>query len=119
MYNVFIEGLEFYGYHGVPAEERAVGHRYIADLWLSVEGRADVSDHIADTVDYAAVGQEVMSAIASAKAHTLEHLAHETCGFILERFPSVASVRLKLSKPYPPTPMIAAKAGVEVVLARS
>ena len=118
MYTVFIEGLEFYGYHGVPAEEKVIGHRYIADVFMSVDGEADTTDEIADTVDYGDVGQAVMDAVSSKKAHTLEHLARLVCEELLKRFKQVSEVTIRLGKPHPPSPMIAAVAGVEITVAR-
>src|SRR5690349_3843039 len=75
MYTVFIRGLEFYGYHGVPAEERFIGHRYRVDLELRVEGTADESDHVSETVDYGAVATFATQVGTNEKAHTVERLA--------------------------------------------
>ena len=118
MFTVFLEGLEFYGYHGVPAEERVVGHRYVADLYLEVDGRADTTDHIHDTVDYGAVGVRTLALATDAQAHTLEHLAAHICDNLLADYPMIARVRIRLAKPLPPAPVIAARAGVEVERAR-
>ena len=118
MYTVFLEGLEFYGYHGVPAEERVVGHRYIADLYLQVNGSADKTDHIQETVDYSHVAARTLVLATEAQAHTLEHLAAHICDNLLADYPMIARVKIRLAKPLPPAPIIAARAGVELELAR-
>lgn len=118
MFTVFIEGLEFYGYHGVPAEERILGHRYMVDLWLTVASEADASDRIEETVDYGEVGVRVIELATRLKAHTLEHLAGSVCEELLAGYPAVSEVKIRVSKPHPPTPIIAARAGVEMVRKR-
>src|ERR1700722_14056543 len=75
VFEVFVKGLEFYGYHGVSPEEQAVGHRYRANITLHVEGKSDETDDIVDTVDYGAVA-DLSLRIASAKQYqTVERLA--------------------------------------------
>ncbi len=118
MYTVFIRGIEFYGYHGVPAEERFIGHRYRVDLELRVEGSADTSDHISDTVDYGAIGKVVVEMGTGGKAHTVERLARLIGERILSENPLVESLWISVAKPLPPAPMIAEEAGVEMELAR-
>ncbi|MFY9234068.1 MAG: dihydroneopterin aldolase [Fimbriimonadaceae bacterium] len=118
MYTIFIDGLEVYAYHGVPAEERILGHRYGVDLSLSVEGSADETDKIGDTVDYGAIGAMVSDLMATSHAHTLEHLARTIAESLLEDQPLISEVFIRVSKPYPPTPIIAAAAGVELTVAR-
>ncbi len=118
MYTVFIRGIEFYGYHGVPAEERFIGHRYRVDVELRVEGSADQSDRIAETVDYGAVGQLIAQIGTAEKAHTVERLARIIGEAILTQHPLVASLWISVAKPLPPAPMIAEEAGVELELGR-
>ena len=118
MYTVFVEGLEFYAYHGVPAEEKVLGHRYVADIYVEVEGAADASDKVSETVDYGELGQRVMEFVKGTEGHTLERLAAKICEDILTRFPLASEVHIKLAKPHPPTPIIAAMAGVELVRKR-
>lgn len=118
MYTVFIHGIEFYGYHGVPAEEQFIGHRYLVDIDLQVDGSADESDHISETVDYGSVGSLVIEVGTGEKAHTVERLARIIGERILDTHKLVKSVRISVAKPHPPTPVIADMAGVEMELAR-
>src|SRR5262245_5182026 len=45
MDTIFIEALEFYGYHGLFDSEQDIGHRYVVDVELSTNtqtaGRSD------------------------------------------------------------------------------
>lgn len=119
MFTVFVRGIEFYGYHGVPAEERVIGHRYRVDVELRVEGLADVSDKVSETVDYGAVGQLITHIGTTEKAHTVERLARMIGDRILADYPLVASLWISVAKPMPPAPIIAELAGVELELDRS
>ena len=119
VYTVFLRGIEFYGYHGVPAEERHIGHRYRVDVEIRVEGSADETDHISDTVDYGLVARTVTRVGADETAHTVERLARLMGERILGEFPSVSSIWISVAKPMPPSPIIADEAGVELELARS
>ena len=46
--------MTFHGYHGVLAEEKSLGQKFVLDVTMSACHRAaGASDDIADTVDYA------------------------------------------------------------------
>ena len=119
MYTVFLRGIEFYGYHGVPAEERFIGHRYRVDVELRVEGKADETDHITDTVDYGLVARTITRVSADETAHTVERLARIMGEKILHEFPSVESLWISVAKPLPPSPILADETGVELEMARA
>jgi dihydroneopterin aldolase len=119
MYTVFVRGIEFYGYHGVPAEERFIGHRYRVDVEFRVDGTSDETDHISDTVDYAAVARIVTRIGSDEKAHTDEPLARLIGERILSEHEKVNSLWISVSKPLPPAPILADEAGVELELARA
>ena len=119
MLTLFVRGLEFYAYHGVPSEERVIGHRYIVDLELDVKSSAEFSDDISDTVDYAAVAQTVLEVGTSRQFKTIERLAQAMAESLLERFSKIDRVHVTLAKLLPPAPFIAEEAGVELELSRS
>ena len=118
MYQVFLHGLEVYGYHGVSDEEQAVGHRYVADLTLDVNGKADRTDRIADTVSYADLADLVAEQIGKSKCRTVEKLASKVCDAVLKAFPAVQGVNICLAKRLPPLPHVAEVAGVEITMTR-
>ncbi len=119
MYDVFVEGLEFYAHHGVTDEEQAIGHRYLADISVSVEGKAQDSDQIGDTVDYAALAALMLSVSASTRYRTVEAFANHYCQEVLVTMPLVNTVEVKLMKPLPPAAMIAKATGVRFVRQRA
>lgn len=118
MYHVFIENLDFYAHHGVPAEERVVGHRYVLSLSMAVEGGATSTDLVSDTVDYGEVASVVFDAATEKQYKTVERLAQVIARTVLENFSLVSSIEVRLAKRLPPAPMIAESAGVVLTLSR-
>jgi dihydroneopterin aldolase len=110
---VFIEGLEFYAYHGVPDAEQAIGHRYELDIELQVSQNASETDNIADTVDYGVVAQFAMEVGQSNQFRTLERLADELCKRLLDQHERILSVSVTVKKPLPPAPVIVKAVGVQ------
>jgi dUTP pyrophosphatase len=116
-----LHGLTFYGYHGVHAEEQRLGQRFVvdADLRLDLEpaGRSDALDR---TVNYSAVARVLKEVIEGRPFKLIEALAEALAAAILDRFPSVQSVRVRVAKPG--APVAVAPSGlvaVEIERARS
>ena len=118
MIEVFLKGLEFYGYHGVPDAEREVGHRYKIDLSMQVDSQAENSDDVADTADYAKIGGDLVRFGENQQYKTLERLASEMAKLVLDSAPRVAQVRITICKMLPPAPFIAEQSGVTLELHR-
>jgi 7,8-dihydroneopterin aldolase/epimerase/oxygenase len=114
MFTVFVEGLEFYAYHGVAAEERALGHRFVVDLEMEVEGDADETDELAGTVDYAEAARQTVELCRKEQYLTLERLARVVAEGLLERQGRLRSVRVRLAKRLPPADLMVEEVGVEL-----
>ena len=53
---IHVEGMRFYGFHGVDPAEKVLGQRFIVDLTVERDLRkAGASDDVADTVSYASL----------------------------------------------------------------
>jgi len=118
MIEVFLEGLEFYAYHGVPAAEREIGHRYRVDLTMTVDSKAESTDSIEDTVDYGKVGAWVVRFGENNQWKTLEHMASQIASGVMESNDRIASVLVSVRKMLPPAPFIAEACGVTLELTR-
>ncbi len=110
-FQVFIRDLEFYAYHGVSAEERAVGHRYLVSCWVQLSGSADATDDVYDTVDYGALAGVLQGVILGSACFTVERLGALCCEAVLDAFPLAHSVKVSVSKIAPPMPFVAKEAG--------
>lgn len=118
MYVLSLEGLPFYGYHGVSEHERELGHHYSMDLLIQVEGTTPQTDSLADGVDYGDLAAIALEA-ASRSCRTIERLAQSVSEAVLARFTRVVSVTVRVRKLQPPMPFPARAACVEVTLGRS
>ena len=119
MYTVLVRGLEFYAFHGVSNEEQTIGHRYRVDLELEVDGRADQSDDVSDSVDYGAVATRVVAIGRESRHRTVERVARLIAEELLLDHPRIAQVTMTLVKRLPPAAVIAEEAGVRLVVKRS
>jgi dihydroneopterin aldolase len=117
--DIFIEGLEVYGHHGVTAEERVLGQRLLYDVRLTMDECAGAeTDDVDDTVDYTEV-IDVIVEVATVKSYSLlERLAQATAEAILERFP-IDEVWVQVTKPHPPVAVALASVAAAVELQRA
>lgn len=113
---ILLQGIQFYGYHGVYDEERRLGQRFLIDveLRLDISGAA-AEDDMAGTVDYGQVHAVVLEIGTRQKFKLLETLATRIASAILERFP-IRQVTVRATKPAPP--LAGALAGVSVEVTR-
>lgn len=96
---IILEGMVFYGYHGVSAEERSRGQRFVVDLELATDlSRAGTSDDLKDTVDYGDVYRLVKKVLEGPPHNLIESLAEEIGSRILSQYP-VDEVRIRVEKP--------------------
>ncbi len=116
---IIVEGIEFYGYHGVPDAEQAIGHRYqvdiVAEIDLSEAGRTDDLRH---TVSYGDLARLAIQIGTQGQVRLLETLAEQMCNAILERFPKIERVQLRIVKRLPPTGTLTERAGVQITRSR-
>ena len=99
---IVLEGMQFYGFHGVNAEEKSLGQPYLVylavEMDLSVPGK---SDRLEDTVSYTHLYRLVQNVIEGESRNLLEAAAETVARRILEEFP-VKAVQVRIKKPRPP-----------------
>jgi dihydroneopterin aldolase len=92
-------GIELFGFHGVLAEERRDGQRFLVDVELDYgEQTAGRTDRIEDAVDYREVVAVVVEVSDGRAYHLLEAFAAAVADRLLSRFP-VARARVRVRKP--------------------
>ena len=102
MDNILLEGMVFYGFHGVSPAERELGQRFVVDLEVGYDLRAaGLSDDPQDTVDYAALYRLVKDIVEGPGRKLLESVAEAIAQRVLEES-DVDSVRVKVKKPEVP-----------------
>ena len=96
---VFLEGLQFYGYHGVNTEERSLGQRFLVDVELTTNLLpAGQSDDLTQTVNYSRVYTCVQTIVQGPPRNLIEAVAEEIATALLTDFP-VSSVTVTVRKP--------------------
>jgi dihydroneopterin aldolase len=92
-----IHGLLVTAKVGVPDLERSVPQRLEIDLVLTGYFR-DLGDDLSRTTDYAAVAEWVRRSCAQSDFRLIESLADHLAGGVLDNFPAVTTVALKIRK---------------------
>lgn len=117
--DIFIEGLEVYGHHGVGDEEKVLGQRLLYDVRLTIEDcQAAKTDDVADTIDYTEVMDVIVDVVTTRSYSLLERLAWLSAEAIIRTFP-VDEVWVQVTKPHPPVAMALSSVAAAVELCRA
>ena len=99
---IVLEGMRFYGFHGVNPEERVLGQEYLVDLTVELDlGGAGRSDRLEDTISYTHIYRAVREVMEGEPRNLLEAAAQAIAERVLSDFP-VDSVIVRVKKPHPP-----------------
>ncbi len=102
MATISIEGMEFHAYHGCFEEEQLIGNTFMVDIHMETDTiAAEHSDKLEETVNYADVFQLVKEEMA-VNSKLLEHVGRRIMDAILEKYPQVDIIEMKISKLNPP-----------------
>ena len=92
-----IQGLQVAAKVGVPDLERGIPQRLEIDITLAGTFR-ELGDDLGRTTDYAAVADWIRRECACCEFRLIESLADHMAGGLLEKFPAVTAVGLKIRK---------------------
>jgi dihydroneopterin aldolase len=116
---VFVSSLALHAYHGVMQHEAKVGQTFQLDLVLDIDlAEASRSDKLAHTVGYDQVVEVASAAFCTRRYRLVEAAAGAVAEAVLDRFPTVASVRVTVHKPHAPIAATFADVGVTIARAR-
>lgn len=114
MDRILLEGMAFFGHHGVYPAERELGTRFVVDAELerdlAVPGR---SDRLEDALDYREPYRAVREVIEGEPCHLIEALAERIAARLLV-IDGVSRVTVRVRK-RPALPGEFASFGVEVI----
>ncbi len=97
--HVLVEGLAFWGHHGVYEEERTKGQRFLVDLRGEVVIPDPERDDIATCVDYATLSRIVLEINQAEAFQTLEAFAARIIEEASRAFPTLVSLDVTIRKP--------------------
>ncbi|MBW7454485.1 dihydroneopterin aldolase [Paenibacillus sepulcri] len=103
MDRMILNGMRFFGYHGVIPEENKLGQQYIVDVELKLDlTQAEKTDDLAHTVNYAETHALVKFIVEGPPFKLIEALAGHIASRLLDAYTSVNEVTVRVIKPHPP-----------------
>lgn len=115
-----IKKAVFYGYHGVLSQEQSVGGKFEADVEMHTDfSTAAAQDNLQKTIDYEAIYKFINKISVEQKYYLIEALAVKIADGLLENFPKISKVAVKVSKHNPPVGGVVDTVEVEVIKDRS
>lgn len=120
MDKIFLDEMEFYGYHGVLPAETRLGQRFRVSVIVETDLRAaGVSDDLDKTVSYAEIFAVCKNIVENETYKLIEAVAEKIASTILSDFPLIEQVTVKVIKPDPPIPGHYKSVAVEIVRSRN
>ena len=102
MVTIELEEIEFYAHHGCFDEERTIGTRFTVSLTIKARvDRAVDSDKLQDTIDYQQI-VEITASEMKRPSNLLEHVAGRIASALMNSFPAIEGIKVKVSKMNPP-----------------
>ncbi len=116
---IHIDRLRVHARHGVLPQERTVGADFFVTLTAEVDTgmEALIDDRLQGTVSYADLCTDIRR-LMQQPAQLLEHAAWTIARDLLEGYPRLLSLTLRIDKQTPPVGLSAEAIGVEVTLSR-
>lgn len=115
MDKIYLNKLEFYGYHGVLPEENRLGQRFIVDLVLELDlSKAGQTDDLNETVNYAKVYRITKEIVEGSSSKLIEKVAEQVAAALLTTFSLIDFCTVKIIKPDPPIPGYYESVAVEI-----
>lgn len=119
MDKIYVNQMEFYGYHGVFPEETKLGQRFFVDLIVEVDlTRAGKTDNLEYSVSYAELFNTCQMIVEGPPFKLIEALSEKIADTILTEFPLVLSCTVKVIKPDAPIPGHFKSVAVEISRSR-
>jgi dihydroneopterin aldolase len=112
---ITLSRLALYAHHGVHAEEARLGQRFYVSLTCSLDLKpAGQADDYRQTVCYASLAKLVHEIGTTPRFHIIEGLAEVIAAAVLDQFPQITSVTVRVEKPEAPVPFILDGVAVEI-----
>ena len=112
---VFVDGLEVFANHGVYEEENKLGQKFVVSATLYCDTRrAGQSDDLEASIDYGAVCHDIDAFLREHTFKLVERMAETLAAYLIDRYPLLLGVRLRIEKPWAPVGLPLRSVGVEI-----
>lgn len=100
---ILLEGMVFYGYHGVHEEEQRLGQRFVVDIEASCDlSPASAMDDVEATVSYSNLFRLTRAIVEGEPRKLIETVAEQVASEILATYPAVEEIVVTVRKPEAP-----------------
>lgn len=115
MDKIYINNLEFIGFHGVFPEEKKLGQKFLVSLELIVDTReAGKTGDLTKSVHYGLVAQDVERVFLEKSIDLIETCAENIAEMVLKKYELVKEVKVTVKKPWAPLQMHFENVAVEI-----
>ncbi|UOQ91377.1 dihydroneopterin aldolase [Halobacillus shinanisalinarum] len=105
MDKIYLNSMEFWGYHGLFPEENKLGQRFYVDLELELDLKpAAQTDDMNQSINYGEIYEVTKKVVEGEARKLVETVAEQLSGKLLEHFELLDACRVKVTKPDPPIP---------------
>lgn len=115
MDKIYINNLEFIGFHGVFPEEKKLGQKFLVSLELTVDTReAGKTGDLTKSVHYGLVAQDVEKLFLEKSIDLIETCAENIAEMVLKKYELVKEVKVVVKKPWAPLQMHFENVAIEI-----
>lgn len=100
-YQVSIDDIRIFAFHGLYPEERILGNWYILDVLVESESQPNFSDDIVNTIDYSQI-YAICKQVMAKPVDLLETVAESIAQKIRAELSHEVAVLVQISKENPP-----------------
>ncbi|MGM9705982.1 MAG: dihydroneopterin aldolase [Prevotella sp.] len=113
---IFIEKIRLHAFHGVLPQEQKTGNDYTISVRAEYDLRQAVeTDDLTDTINYADIYQ-IVAGEMDKPSKLIEHVAGRIGKQLIDTYPNINSLEIKIIKHNPPMNAQCHGAGVEIHL---
>jgi len=102
MSKITLENMEFHAFHGCLEHEQTLGNTFLVSVGMELDtSLAGKTDELEQTLNYQLV-YDVLKREMEIRSKLIEHIGQRILDSILNSFPQISEVNVKLSKLNPP-----------------
>ncbi len=112
---IFIRDMAFNATHGAFKHEKSFPQQFVVDfegeMYLALPAE---SDEVRDAVRYDEVAATIGDVVSTGHYNLIETLAEAIAQRVLDDYPGIETVHLRVRKPQASMPVVCAEVGVEI-----
>lgn len=105
MDKIMLNGLHFYGYHGLFPEENKLGQRFLVDAELFTPlKKAGTTDQMEHSIDYGMAYSVIKDIVEGEPKQLIEAVTETIAAQLFQTFSTLTACTITVTKPDPPIP---------------